>query len=276
MRNYLSKILALSLPVILAFSIQECSYRNAPTEPETTTQTQPSEIIIYDPSDPRNPSNQTQTSTEPTDTIDPSGNPATSSPAPGDNTLPTDKAGIISMFNSALDKSSSLKRVSYTRKLTKCKIGFPIGDKTNDAKVQALSAMNDTAPAANNLVKLNDGMVSSATPKQEGSNFVFEITLNNATAGQDVKNGEGGFVGLIDYAETKTLVTNIAKEALGLDVSLKENPKYEFSAGKYTVTINSQTGAITKVKHSFTEGGSGKVSVTSVELSIDITAEYSA
>lgn len=276
MRNYLSKVLALSLPVILAFSIQECSNRNVPTEPATTTQPQPSEIIVYDPNDPRNPANQTQIGSEST-----SGNEQTTvgsgdvTQSPGGSTMPTEKAGIISMFNSALDKTSGLKRVSYTRKLTKCKIKL-LGDKTNDPKVQELSAMNNTTATASDLVKLNDSMVSAATAKQSGSNYVFEITLNNKSGNQDSKSGDGGFVGIVDFAETKTLVHQIAKDALNLDVELKDKPEYEFSAGKYTVTVNSQTGQLVNVKHSFTEGGSGKVSVTSVELSIDITAEYSA
>lgn len=277
MKDHLSKIIAVSLPLILAFSIQECSTRNAP-ETESTeaiTEIRTSEIIVYDPNDPNNPANHT---TEEEDTNNDvsgevTGTDNETDPSASGLTLPTDKSGIINLYNSALDKTSGIKRTSYTRKLTLCKITM-LGDKTNDPKVQELSAMDDKNPAASNLVKLNDSMVSNASAKEEGGNFIFEITLGNHSSGQNIKNGDGGFVGMVEFNETKSLVKSIAKEALGLDVDMKDNPKYELSAGKYTITIDSQSGKLKNVKHSFTEGGEGKVSIATVTLSIDLTAEY--
>jgi hypothetical protein len=204
------------------------------------------------------------------------GNETPATTLPATQTVPSDKAGIINLYNTALGKSSGLKRTSYKRTLTQCKVGFPVGDKTNDSKVQALANRNDTTPAASDLVKLNEAMVASASSRVDGKTAVLEIALNQKDSDKNVKKGDGGYVGIVDFAETSELVKNIAKEALGLDTALKDNPVYHLTEGKYIVKINLDTGAITGVEFSCQEGGEGRVSITSLSLGIAIQAAYTA
>lgn len=243
------------------------------TEEETTAQTT---ALPQTETQTTLPAGEPETSGVVATTVGSSSETPDSTTKPQSQTLPTDKAGILSFYNGALDKTPGLKRTSYKRTLTQCKVGFPVGDKTNDSKVQALANMDDSAPVASDLVKLDDAMVASASSRVEGKTGIIEITLNKRDSGQSIQKGEGGYVGIVNFAETSELVKNIAKEALGLDTALKDNPVYHLTDGKYIVKINLETGAVSSVEFSCNESGEGRVSITSLSLGIAIQASYTA
>jgi len=271
MKSFALKIMALSLPVIIAFSVQECSSRNVPVPETTVREPETSKIIIYDPDDPNNPANQGNTAAPEF----PDGEETTN----GDvqvSAVPTDTAGIVDYYNTALGKTSSLKRTSFTRTLTKCVVSPGVGDRTDDADVQRLANINDTSSAASDLVSLDAAFVKSASARESGGDVILEIILNDVTSDKDIKKVEKGHVGVVTFDETVALVKTIAKEVFKLSTEIKKVNYYNLNSGKYTVTVDKETGRIKSVIHSFSESGEGKALVATVTLAIDIKAEYAA
>lgn len=273
------------MPVLLSFSISQCSSRNVPVE-ETTAFVPLTKVEVqYEPNDPENPNNKgsgaisnTTLPNVPGTTLapDPStvtGATTTTANSAPSSTVPTDKAGIIAYFNSGIDKATSLQRKSHAKLLTKCVISA-LGDKTNDEGVKGMVNKTDTAPVASDLVKLTDIMVKSATSSTENGKTILNISLNNVSAGTEIAKGQGGYVGILDFNETKTIVAEVAKQILGEDGIELKSPKYTLSSGEYKVTMNTD-GSIESVDFTCNQSGNGKVVlVVNVDLGVNITVKY--
>lgn len=209
--------------------------------------------------------------------------PTETKPASGDKTpvkKPDSKADIISAYNKAIG-TSSLSRRKMTQTLTKGNIAIPGGYDimaADKAEVRNKINVNDTSKAASDLKALNSANVASATR----SGNTVTINLNSASAGlNDITNGKGGYVGVVDKARTdfivKTIVADIGVNANNVVI---QSANYTLSNGVIKATFNDDFTKITKVTFSGNESMNGvvkyKVLTIKADVACKLTSEYSA
>ncbi len=285
MKTRLAQIFAVfGIICIAAYIFGPWSYTEKTTEalaPLTTSPARYVTQIIYDENDIHNPNRGTGVSATGTvnttvqNTTQPSAtNPAeTNTSATAANDIPNDINGIINFYNNSLDKTTGLKKVGYTRNLTLCKAQI-IGDKTNDQGVRNMVNVNNSDTAPSDLVKLDAAMVKSASGTSQGGKYVFVIELNDKTTNKNVKNGDGGYLGILGYDEVNSLVSTVAESALGIDgAKLSENYTCNMTKGKLQLTANPD-GTVESVSFSGTQGGTGRVLIANVDLAVDLTSAY--
>lgn len=197
--------------------------------------------------------------------------------------IPSDKAGIVAYYNSALNTTPQLKRVSYTRTLTTCKVnalGFSV-DVYNDENVKKYANENHKKTNANDLPQLTQAMVKSASSKVDGNTVTLQIALTDSLADADPQPGEGGYVGTLNSQQTKDLIVDMALTLVGSLVSSVDITEISFDLIKGTmhITIDKNTGKLQKVFFSAMESVQGKAKVNrflpgTAALSIDLAAEY--
>lgn len=204
--------------------------------------------------------------------------PSTSDKAPVKK--PDSKADIISAYNKAVG-TSSLSRRKMTQTLTKGNISIPGGYDimaADKADVRNKINVNSTSKAASDLKALNSANVAAAT---RNGNTVT-INLNSASAGlNDIANGKGGYVGVVDKARTDFIVkTIVADIGVNADNVVIESANYTLSNGVIKATFNDDFTKITKVTFTGNESMKGVVKYKFLTINADVacklTSEYSA
>ncbi len=250
------------------------------TDPNATTTTDPNATTVTtDPNAPTTTTNPGDTTTQAPNNNVTTTQGTTPAPNPGNNdptkiTVPTDTAGIIALYNSALGKTS-MQRTAHKRTMTKVTaVAKLIGVITliednelhNNKDVQQRANVNETKTVASDLVALNANQVASATSSVSGNTATLTINLKRYEEGGagSAQSGALGYVSTINEADVITLVKDVAFTLGGEMVVAIDDiaVKIGLSDGKYVVTIDTTTGKITSVTHTGAEFGSGTAKVT--------------
>lgn len=279
MNKKIAKLLALGMSIAMVFSLAACGDDTADepsTEAPTTT-----EATTEAPAVPATGESESVSESE-------SGEPA-STEAPG---VPTDKAGIVNLFNSAVDKISSTS-ATYDRTLNesggiiKAPLGITLeftngGEENPQWNYDVLSGnfnkTGETLPADKTVFsKISDGDVASASSTDNGDTITLDITLNSKSVtqsggGANEGLGSGGYMYFVNFQETSELFnaviggpkynyeTKTGGFAFPGEATLVD-ATFAMSNGKLNATIDKASGKLTKATLSFAE-------------TLDINAKY--
>ena len=278
MNKKIAKLLALGMSIAMVFSLAACGDDTADepsTEAPTTT-----EATTEAPAVPATGESESVLESE-------SGEPA-SSEAPG---APTDTAGVINMFNAAVDKVGSIS-ATYDRAVNKSGgnislAGVPVAkfeaNSDDTWNYDVLSANFDKSGAAldankTKIYKLDSGSVASAKATDNGDTIALNISLKDASVELDESNtgatdgfGTGGYMYFINFEETNRIVKSVigfpkysydtGEGGFGLVDSDGVNlvkATFNLSGGTIEATIDKASGKLTKASLSFSEDISGK------------------
>ena len=254
------KLLACVLALAFLFAFVACGDNggkeaNGPTDEEITT-TAPESAGETTAEDISADETTTQDSeSEPGDatTTEPGEDAATG--------MPTDTAGVIRYYNEALAKTP-MQRTSYTRTmskitaLVKALFGLTIMDDPylhlND-DVKPYVYYEDKTARPSDLTALEAGWVKDAKASVSGGTATLTITMKDygLDPNFDPKPGLRGYVSTLDRATVEPLVIEVAMALVASIISanaLKEvqvlNSVFGQSGGKYTVSVDTDTGKI--------------------------------
>lgn len=278
MNKKIAKLLALGMSIALVFSLAACGDNTEPTDdPETTTE----EVLTTEaPAVPATGESESVSESE-------SGEPV-SSEAPG---APTDTAGVINMFNAAVDQVGSIS-ATYNRAVNKSGgnislAGVPVAkfeaNSDDTWNYDVLSGNFDKSGAAldankTKIYKLDSGSVSSANATDNGDTITLNISLKDAKVELDESNtgatdgfGTGGYMYFINFEETNRIVKSVIGfpkydyatgeggfglvDADGVDLV---KGTFNLSGGTIEATIDKASGKLTKASLSFSEDISGR------------------
>ena len=270
MNKKIAKLLALGMSIALVFSLAACGdTTETPDEPETTTE----EVITTEaPAEPVTGEAESVSESE-------SGEPA-STEAPG---VPTDKTGIVNLFNSAVDKISSTS-ATYDRTIATSgglvnAMGYKLkfdqnGDESAQWQYDVLSGNFDRKgePLENPVfTKLDSSAVANAIAKDNGDSISIDITLNDTTVNQSTDSGSGatdgwgtgGYMYFVNFNMMDELLTKVIKgpkynyetKVGGFDLPLNPSLKdatFTLTGGQLTATLT-KDGKLTSASVSFSE-----------------------
>jgi hypothetical protein len=183
---------------------------------------------------------------------------------------PTDKDGIIALYNSC----AKPKLKSYSRKLTSLVADF---NAKIDVTERTGTALDSTDGSGVSFPQLSSAQVKSAALTQSsGSSAQYTIVLNDVTAGQELGSTLGGYTGLLGYSDFIPMVENLGNTLAGINVPMKMKESSFAISGKYVVSFNN--GAITQIDYSAVQVSTGSATVFSVftasaEIKMDISAK---
>ena len=293
MKKKLAKLLALGMSIALVFSLAACG-DDVTTEESTTDE---AVVGLVDGEDPSaEPATGDETAT---------GESESQSEAPADpNAVPTNKAGIVNMFNGAVDKISS-KSATYTRAVARSggaisALGFDAiqfeadGNENGRWNYTVLSAnfdqSNQPLPGDKTIFnKVDANSVSGAEAKDNGNTIEISLSLKDATVSQDEKNqgrnlglGTGGYMYFINFEETASIIKSVVggpkydgtKGGFALpshDKVTLNSATFTLTGGKLTATIDKASGKMTKASLSFTEKISGKATYIFAPVTANIS-----
>ena len=270
MNKKIAKLLALGMSIAMVFSLAACGDDTADessTEAPTTT-----EAITEAPAVPATGESESVSEGE-------SGEPV-STEAPG---VPTDKAGIVNLFNSAVDKISSTS-ATYDRTIATSgglvnAMGYKLkfdqnGDESAQWQYDVLAGNFDRkgetleSPV---FTKLDSSAVADATAKDNGDSISIDITLNDTTVNQSTDSGSGatdgwgtgGYMYFVNFNMMDELLTKVIKgpkynyetKVGGFDLPFNPSLKdatFTLTGGKLTATLT-KDGKLTSASVSFSE-----------------------
>jgi hypothetical protein len=230
---------------------------NAPTDGEITT-TAPQSAGETTTQDTSASGETTTQDSEPEP-----GGATTTEPGEGASTatgVPTDMAGVIRYYNEALAKTP-MQRTSYTRTMTKITalvkaLFLTIMDEPylhlND-DVKPYVYYEDKTARPSDLTALEAGWVKDAKASVSGSTATLTITMKDYGLDPDFdpKPGLRGYVSTLDRATVEPLVVEVAMALAASVISpnaLRDvqvlNSVFGQSGGKYTVSVDTETGRI--------------------------------
>lgn len=305
MKKKIARLLALGMSIALVFSLAACGgdaeTGNTTTDPEAISsaiggETSAESVPGETGADPAAPGAEDPTQ-------------APGSGTGGDSTtvtVPTNTAGVISLFNSAVDKIASAS-AKYDRAIAKSggsisAMGADVikfdanGNENARWNYTVLSGNFDRTGASlaadkTAFSKLDSGSVSGATATDNGSTITLNISLKDTTVNQSSDQngkttgfGQGGYMYFINFEETDSIVRNVVggpkyngdTKQGGFDlpgsgtVRLKSGT-FSLSGGKMTAIIDKASGKLTSATLSFSENIQGEASYLSLPASANIS-----
>ena len=269
MNKKISKLLALGMSIAMVFSLAACG-DNTADEPSTEAPT--TEATTEAPAVPATGESDSVPESE-------SGEQP-STDAPG---VPTDTAGVINLFNSAVDKISSTS-ATYDRTIATSgglvnAMGYKLkfdqnGDESAQWQYDVLSGNFDRKDEPLNnpvFAKLDSGAVANATAKDNGDSISIDITLKDTKVNQSTDSGSGatdgwgtgGYMYFVNFNMMDELLTKVIKgpkynyetKVGGFDLPLNPSLKdatFTLTGGKLTATLT-KDGKLTSASVSFAE-----------------------
>lgn len=202
---------------------------------------------------------------------------------------PTDKAGILALYNAGLTKSGGLNRVAYSReavtvtftdiRLLRVKVSEDL-DRLDELTREDLMGI-DNRRRPHDLVSLTDAQVQSAKLLSvQGVNLAtFELQLQNVSSASPVPQGYGGYFSLVTFETAMKLLTDYSSEEWPVSDNTTITT-FNMTQGKLLVTIDLESGEIVSAEGSYMEEilGDGKVSGLTllVTLKFNVKAAYKA
>ncbi len=278
MRKNLAKLIALMMALVLVFSFAACGGNDE--EPTTTSAN--NEVVTEDAGTPgetgdTSASDETGDTATPGETGDTAAPGSTSkndnTPAPGGVAAPTDKAAGVKLYNDALGKVSSTKTY-VDRKLTKKKIMGIDLDTFGDVSG---TFANGSGYVNVKLSALSAGDVTNYSYTTSGNNYVMTFTLGTVKGGTNLKHGNGGYMYFLTMDEVEKTVLDIGNLLSGgnFDITMyKDKSTIELQGGKLVVTVDKNTGKMSKATLTFKEVIEGKCKAAiSGPIAVNATAD---
>lgn len=250
MRKPIQKIVALCCVGAMALCFASCK----PDTPETESNSLPP---------------TTEATDAPTEAPDVTDAPTEAPVAPpaGGIAKPANSADGVKLYNDALAKAGTVT-ATVTRNLSKVEAKAMITiDVLKDVPgVNEAFALNNANLDGAKLSNLDAGSVASMSATESGDNYVIEFTLKEVNAGADAANGLGGYMYLLDYNTVNETVGSIGRSLGGENfvLEVKELQSITMRGGKFTVTINKTTGAMSAATLSFEEEITAKVKTSAL------------
>lgn len=258
MKKKIAKLLALGMSIALVFSLAACA-DNADPEPVTTTEavttTEPqAEPATGDSESESASAAESESGEQPSD-------------APGESEAggiqaPTDTAGVIALYNSAVAQSG-FTTANVQLKWGGSDTGVGELNSMTGGKVQPEFEKPYTKSATPGAI--DSGNVSSASAKDNGSTIELTINLNPQTEvkASGTKYGDYGYPYFITYDDASELIKRCAKEAAGISINITESSaKLNLYDGIITATVDKTSGKMTALKLELGERVIGKAMIT--------------
>lgn len=179
------------------------------------------------------------------------------------------REALTDLYNSALEKGS-LKRKHMSRKTESGVIDLGIKEidlnEKENSGLKALTETDDNLKASCPLEKL----AREDVEKAEKSENTIVFTLKSRSAGTDISQGEGGYLGIAEKEMTAEIL-NAAAEYLGLPgkVIIKSG-EYTLYDGKITAYFSDDFTALKKVAFSGKEKVKGTVEYIVMTVGVEI------
>ena len=220
---------------------------------------------------------------------DPNGSTAPSATEPGDFLPPlfgSSKALMVDAYNRLLAHNPNLKRTLYTRDLTACTVkafGYNV-DLGGDETIKNEAKAHDTKSIPHDLPKLTPEMVQAAKAETQGDTVKLTIQLKEHTNIANPTVAKDGYVGVLDYETTRSMVSSIALDLskrmlAGMVTSLDiTEAQFTLTKGKIVVTAK-QDGTIISAVCTGSEAVTGKAKANgfvpaTATLAADVKSEY--
>lgn len=262
MKKNLAKLIALMMALVLVFSFAACGGDKDEQPSDTTNE------AVVNTEDTATPdatgdtaasdgTSDTAAPGEPGDTAAPGSTNKTDPPAPGGVAAPTDKAAGVKLYNDALGKVSST--TTYVdRKLTKKKImGIDLDTFGDVSGTFAKGSGNVNVK----LSALSAGDVKDYSYTTSGNNYVMTFELGTVKGSTNLKHGNGGYMYFLTMDEVEKTVLDIGNILSGGNFEIemfKDKSTIELQGGKLVVTVDKNTGKMSKATLTFKEVIEGK------------------
>lgn len=281
MSKKMMKLLALGLSVMLVFSLAACGGSETPDTSSEGTSSEPTVETAESAAPVVESAAEDSTAGTGEETEAPAG-PAAEGDDGGEApaALPQSKAELIDAYNTG--GASGLSCTSMAQQVASGRLWM--GDKSDEYidlraadQTALLAKFEKTANGGASLPTLSAGNVASANVS--GTTVTF--TLNDASATHDdVAQGVGGYVNIIDHDRTLELVEGVKAYANLPNANVKvDSASHSLSGGTLTVEFNSDFTQVTSVK--FTAKQHVQATMTyliafkiSADVNYDLTAEY--
>lgn len=195
-----------------------------------------------------------------------------STETPGLAKLPATKEELLAVYNQAAN-AGALTQNSMTQKVEAGTVGFKDTDKMMNLLAPDQAALlekfekqaGESAPVT--LPQLNNAAVQGVTVN--GTQVTFQ--LNEINAGQELAEGTGGYLGLVEYNRTQELVEAVKAYAnVSGKVKIK-NVSYSLREGKFTVQFNEDFTKIVSLHFTGKQSVQADMTYLVMTLAADVT-----
>lgn len=246
-KNVIIKIMSFACVTAMAVSFASCAKKPASTVPSA------SEPSVSDVSEPTSGDKLTNLSET---TLNDSTVASQTSVTDGTvNVRPTDTASAVQLYNNAIAKKGTVS-ATISREMLGGKVAVIEIASIAPTAAEQFRLKDSPLPGAD-IYALDASSVANTSVQEVGENYVITFTLNDANLNLSSTYGDSGYMYYLDVAMIGETINNIGQSIMNdptYDFTIKED-KVDISAtnGKFVVTINKATGAISSAEISFME-----------------------